>query len=56
VLGAGIIVANESYAGDPDASVVGAIVVALGIGFLLAGGASYWLSKSWGLLDEKPAE
>ena len=31
--------------------VIGTILLALGAGFLVSAAASYWLSKSWGLLN-----
>lgn len=31
--------------------VIGVLLLALGAGFLVSAAASYWLSKSWGLLD-----
>jgi hypothetical protein len=33
--------------------VFGVLAVALGIGFLLSAGVSYWLSKAWGLFDKE---
>lgn len=36
--------------------VVGGLLLALGLGFLISAGASYWLSKSWGLLEPQSAE
>ncbi len=36
-----------------DTLVFGVLAVALGIGFLLSAGVSYWLSKAWGLFDKE---
>jgi membrane protein CcdC involved in cytochrome C biogenesis len=45
--------------GAHPAIVLGALVLALGIGFLISAGISYRLSKAWGLFPEsngKPAD
>jgi hypothetical protein len=34
---------------------LGTVATALGVGFLLSGGVAYWLSHTWGLLDEREA-
>ena len=41
----------ESWA--DDTLVFGVLAVALGIGFVLSAGVSYWLSKSWGLFERE---
>jgi hypothetical protein len=42
-----------SQSWSDDTLVFGVLAVALGIGFLLSAGVSYWLSKSWGLFDKE---
>jgi hypothetical protein len=45
--------------GAHPAIVLGALVLALGVGFLISAGISYRLSKAWGLFpesNEKPAD
>ncbi len=37
---------------EPEAAAGGIVMIALGGGFLIAGGVSYKLSKAWGLLDD----
>jgi hypothetical protein len=36
-----------------DTLVFGVLAVALGVGFLLSAGVSYWLSKNWGLFEQE---
>ncbi len=54
LLGVGIIVTSHSLGGTEETSAVGGIVTALGVGFLVAGAASYVLSERWGLLGRGP--
>jgi len=42
-----------SQSWSEDTLVFGVLAFAIGIGFLLSAGVSYWLSKSWGLLDKE---
>lgn len=42
-----------SQSWSDDTLVFGVLAVALGIGFLLSAGVSYWLSKSWGLFEKE---
>ena len=50
-LGAGLVVFGLTFAGGEGPVGGGIIVLALGLGFLLASGLSYKLSKSWGLVN-----
>ena len=41
-------------AGDTEVlTVIGVIAASLGLGFLISAGVTYWLSKSWGLIQKK---
>jgi len=54
VVGGGILSLQGRFSDPHDsepAAVIGTIMLALGLGFLLAGGASWALSKSMGLLN-----
>jgi len=54
VVGGGILSLQGRFSDPRDsepAAVIGTIVLALGLGFLLAGGASWVLSRSMGLLN-----
>jgi uncharacterized membrane protein len=42
---------SESW--SDDTLVFGVLCFALGIGFLLSAAGSYWLSKSWGLINKE---
>jgi ABC-type multidrug transport system fused ATPase/permease subunit len=42
-----------SQSWSEDTLVFGVLALALGIGFLLSAGVSYWLSKSWGILHKE---
>ena len=42
-----------SQSWSDDTLVFGVLAAALGIGFLLSAGVSYWLSKAWGLFDKE---
>jgi len=55
VLGAGFLAVSNRI-GEQDVEVIGVVVLALGLGFLLAGAASYMLSKNWGLIEDREAE
>ncbi len=46
----------SSYAGGHGFPVFGTIALAIGLGFLVSAGISYFLSKSWGLFDRESAE
>ena len=56
VLGAAILLINGFVEVEEEVAVVGGLVLALGIGFLLAAAASYMLSKNWGLLNGQGSE
>jgi len=56
VLGAGILLLNSAMQVDEEVTMLGGLVLALGIGFLLAAAASYVLSKNWGLLNRPESE
>jgi len=52
-LGLGAIVLGVTY-GTPNRNpgvILGGLILALGVGFLISAAISYWLSKSWGLID-----
>ena len=53
-LGLGLLIAGDTHVGN-HALGGGIVILALGIGFLLAAGLSYKLSKSWGLVSGKDA-
>lgn len=46
----------SSYDGGHGFIVFGTIGLAIGLGFLVSAGISYYLSKSWGLFDRESAE
>ena len=46
----------SSYAGGHGFSVFGTISLAIGLGFLVSAGISYFLSKSWGLFERESVE
>jgi hypothetical protein len=46
----------SSYADGHGLSVFGTIALAIGLGFLVSAGISFYLSKSWGLFDRESAE
>ena len=50
-LGTGLLILGATGVGDDEAIGGGIIVLALGLGFLLAAASSYRLSKSWGLVN-----
>lgn len=54
-LGIGLL-SIDSYAGGHGFSVFGTIGLAIGLGFLVSAGISYFLSKSWGLFERESAE
>lgn len=49
-------VSLASRAGDDAPVVFGTIALAIGLGFLVSAGISYFLSKSWGLFDRETTE
>ena len=50
-VGVGLLILGATAVGDPTATGGGIVVLALGLGFLLAATLSYKLSKSWGLVN-----
>lgn len=46
----------SSYAGGHGFSVFGTISLAIGLGFLVSAGISFFLSKSWGLFERESVE
>jgi hypothetical protein len=54
-LGIGLL-SISSFAGGHGFTVFGTIGLAIGLGFLVSAGISYFLSKSWGLFDRESAE
>ena len=54
-LGLGLL-SMSSLAGGHGFSVFGTIGLAIGLGFLVSAGISYFLSKSWGLFERESAE
>jgi hypothetical protein len=56
-LGGAFFATSGAYFGTRASfQVLGFVGVCLGAGFLVSAGATYILSKSWGLLDEPPAK
>lgn len=55
LLGGTLIVLDAMVPGDRSL-VAGMLLLALGVGFLISAGASFWLSKAWGLLGRQSAE
>lgn len=54
-LGCWLLDGRLSFDDEHGFLVIGTVGMAVGIGFLVSGAASWWLSRSWGLL-ERPAE
>jgi hypothetical protein len=54
-LGIGLL-SISSFEGGHAFTVFGTIGLAIGLGFLVSAGISYFLSKSWGLFDRESAE
>ncbi len=46
---------TQAVVGGQGFSVIGALALALGVGFLLSGAAAFLLSRSWGLIDHASA-
>ncbi len=50
-LGVASIGLGATYGDHPGGVVVGTLILAVGVGFLVSAGLSYWLSRKWGILD-----
>jgi len=55
LLGSTLIVLDARIGGD-GSLVAGMLLLALGVGFLISAGVSFWLSKAWGLLGRPSTE
>lgn len=49
----GTLLLMRDLVGGNGFTIIGGLVLALGLGFMISAGASFWLSKAWGLLGPR---